>query len=145
MRVRSRDKLILIVAIVLGLAALSTGIAVAAAGGDATGPAVVSQEPGDETDGSAEPDDDNGAADDDDAADDDGSRGTGESDASLTGDTAAKASDAGLAATGGGTVLAVESDDGSAGYEVEIRKADGSEAEVELDHDFKVVQRAEDD
>lgn len=154
MHVRPRDKLILIVAVVLGLAALSTGIAVAAGGGDASGPTVVSQEPGDDTNGSGQPDDDSGtgddegASDDEGAADDDGatddSGANDESDGSLTGDTAAKASEAALAATGGGTVLAVESDDGDAGYEVEIRQADGGEAEVELDKNFKVAQRAED-
>jgi uncharacterized membrane protein YkoI len=149
-RVHSREKLILIVAIVLGLAALSAGIAVAAAGGDATNTEIVSQEPGDDTNGAGEAKDDSGEADDDGTADDDGatdddSGAKDESDASLAGDAAAKASDAALATTGGGTVLGVESDDGDAGYEVEIRKADGSEAEVELDKDFKVVQRTEDD
>ena len=34
-------------------------------------------------------------------------------------------------------MLAVESDDGGAGYEVEIRKSDGSEAEVELDKSLR--------
>ncbi len=143
MNVRSRDKLVLIVAVVLGLGALSAGIAVAAAGGDATGPTVASQQPADDTNESGEANDDSGAADDDEAADESGAN--DESDGSLTGDTAANASAAALAATGGGTVLAVESDDGTEGYEVEIRKTDGSEAEVELDQDFKVVQRAEDD
>lgn len=47
--------------------------------------------------------------------------------------------------TGGVTVLAVETDDGNAGYEVEIRRSDGSEVEVELDTSFKVVPRAADD
>lgn len=143
---RSRDKLILVVAIVLGLVALSAGIAVAAAGAgdDATNPAVVSEEPGDDESGAAEARDDTGTGDDNGTGDDE-SGGRDESDASLTGDTAAKASEAALATTGGGTVLAVESDDGDAGYEVEIRKADGSEAEVELDKDFNVVQRSGDD
>jgi uncharacterized membrane protein YkoI len=138
--VRSRDKLIVTVAIVLGLVALSAGIAVAAgAGGDEGTPTIVSDEPGDDESGAAEAKDDEGSA------DDDASGGEDETDASLTGDSVAKASDAALAATAGGTVLAVESDDGNAGYEVEIRKDDGSEAEVELDRDFQVVQRAEDD
>ena len=33
---------------------------------------------------------------------------------------------------------------GDAGYEVEIRKMDGSETEVELDKSLNVVQRADD-
>ena len=138
-----------IVAIVLGLIALSAGFAVAAAGagGDGTTPAAVSQEPADDQAGAAQATDDDGAGDDDGSGggDDDGSGGGDESDASLTGDTATKAAEAALASTGGGTVLAVETDDGNAGYEVEIRNTDGSEAEVELDKTFKVVQRAEDD
>jgi hypothetical protein len=155
-RVRSRDKLILIGVVVLSLVALSAGIAVAAAGGDSRSPANVSQQPGnDQTsmqnqpaqtepgdDGAA---DDGGASDDDGATDDDGSGGQDESDESLTGDAATRASEAALAATGGGTVVAIESEGGGAGYEVEIRKADGSEAEVELDKDFNVFQRAGDD
>jgi F0F1-type ATP synthase membrane subunit c/vacuolar-type H+-ATPase subunit K len=139
--VRSRDKLILIVALVLGLAALSAGIAVGAAGGDSTSP-VVSQEPGDDTNGTGE--DVDGQAGDD-GANDDEAEAKDESDESLTGDAAAKASEAALAATGGGTVLGVEPEDEGARYEVEIRQADGTETEVELDQDFNVLRRAEDD
>lgn len=132
---RSRDKLILIVAVVVGVAALSAGIAVAAsvARGDEGDPAIVSEEPGDDENGTEE------------ARDTDGSRGGEDSDKSLTGETATKAADAALEATGGGTALTVEADDGNAGYEVEVRKADGSEAEVELDKNLKVVQRTDDD
>jgi uncharacterized membrane protein YkoI len=55
---------------------------------------------------------------------------------------------AGTAATqavGGGTVLDVEEDDepGRA-YEVDVRKADGSEVEVALDKDYKVVAQEAD-
>jgi uncharacterized membrane protein YkoI len=155
---RSSTKLILIVAVILGVAALSAGIAVAAGGtsGDQANPAVASEEPGDDENGAAEANDDTaegaddseGPGDDENGAgetSDDGAEGADESDGSLTGEAATKAADAALAATGGGTVLAAEPDDGNAGYEVEIRKADGSEAEVELDKNFKVVQRAEDD
>ncbi len=64
---------------------------------------------------------------------------------SLTGSSADKAAEAALATTVAGTVLAVESDDGGAGYEVEIRKSDGSEVEVELDKSFSVTQCPDDD
>lgn len=133
-QMRSRDKLIVTLAIAFGLVVLSAGVAVGAGvtGGDES-TALVSEEPNDDDSGSDEKQDD-----------DDGSAGNDDADKSLTGEAATKASDAALAATGGGTVLAVESDDGNAGYEVEIRKDDGSEVEVELDKGFKVVQRADD-
>lgn len=131
----SSTKLILIVAVILGVVALSAGIAVAAGdtGRDEANPAVVSEGPGDDENGAEE------------KKDDDGSGGGEDSDESLTGETATKAADAARSVTGGGTVLTVEADDGSAGYEVEIRKTDGSEAEVELDKSFQVAQRADDD
>jgi uncharacterized membrane protein YkoI len=123
----------MLVVAVLGLIAFSAGIAMAASsGGDTTSPAAVSAEG---------PADDEGAAD----TDDDGSEGQDEGDASLTDASADKAAESALATTGGGTVLAVESDDGGAGYEVEIRTSDGSETEVELDKNFAVTQRSEDD
>lgn len=144
---RSRDKLILIVAIVLGVVALTAGIAVAAAsaGDDSATTATVSQEPANDQDGAGQETDDDGSTDDDGAGDDNGSSGSDESDTSLTGETATKAGEAALASTGGGTVLAVETDDDNAGYEVEIRTADGSEAEVELDKDYTVVRREGED
>lgn len=47
--------------------------------------------------------------------------------------------------TGGGTVTETEvGDDGSA-YEVEIRRADGSQVEVQLDADFTVIASERDD
>jgi uncharacterized membrane protein YkoI len=49
-------------------------------------------------------------------------------------------------AVGGGTVLDVEtSDDAGEAYEVEVRKADGSEVDVALDKDLKVLTQAADD
>lgn len=153
---RSSTKLIL-VAIVLGIVALSAGIAVAGGtSGDEANPPVVSEEPGDDGDGAGETkddaaegaDDSEGPGDDESGAgetSDDGAESADDSDESLTGETATKAADAALTATGGGTVLAAEPDDGGVGYEVEVRKTDGSEAEVELDKRFNVVQRAEDD
>lgn len=155
---RSSTKLILIVAIVLGVVALSAGIAVPAGGtsGDEANPALVSKEPGDDGNGAGEAEDDaaEGADDSEGPGDDEGdasetsddaAESADDSDGSLSGEPATKAAEAALAATGGGTVLAAEPDDGNAGYEVEIRKSDGTEAEVELDKNFKVVQRADDD
>jgi uncharacterized membrane protein YkoI len=132
--VRLRDKLILVLVVALGLVALSAGIAVAAGSGtDDPNPAdVVSddREGAESNDGAESPDDEAENAD--------------ESQGTLTSEESAKASEAALEATDGGTVLETESDDDSAGYEVEIRKADGSEVEVNLDQDFKVVQRTDD-
>lgn len=123
---------LMLVVAVLGLIAFSAGIAVAAGSGGETTPAAVSDEA---------PADDNEASE----TEDDGNEGQDEGDASLTGASADKAAEAALATTGGGTVLAVESDDGGAGYEVEIRKSDGSEVDVELDESFATTQRSEDD
>lgn len=123
---------LMLVVAVLGLIAFSAGIAVAAGSGGETTPAAVSDEA---------PADDNEASE----TEDEGNEGQDEGDASLTGASADKAADAALATTGGGTVLAVESDDGGAGYEVEIRKSDGSEVDVELDESFATTQRSEDD
>ena len=49
-----------------------------------------------------------------------------------------RATDAALAETGEGTVTDVEVDDG--GYDVEVRLADGTEIDVDLDADFAVVR-----
>lgn len=65
-----------------------------------------------------------------------------DSDKSLTGSPAKKAADAALQATGGGTLLEVEKgDDPGAAYEVEIRKTDGSVAEVMVDDKFSVIDQ----
>ena len=49
-------------------------------------------------------------------------------------------------AVGGGTVLEVEtSDDPGEAYEVEVRKADGTEVDVSLDKNLKVVRQEADD
>lgn len=59
---------------------------------------------------------------------------------------AVKAADAALATTGGGTVTGVETDDNGAGYEVEVRKSDGSAVEVQLGNDFQPrADEADDD
>jgi len=57
--------------------------------------------------------------------------------------TRTRAADAALAAVGEGAVVSVESDDG--GYEVEVRHADGTESEVTLDADLRVVHVERDD
>jgi uncharacterized membrane protein YkoI len=57
-----------------------------------------------------------------------------------------QASEAALAATGGGTVTEVERDDDAAGgYDVEIRLDDGTEVDVDLDRAFAVVRTEPDD
>jgi uncharacterized membrane protein YkoI len=55
----------------------------------------------------------------------------------LTGSTLQRASSAALKATGGGRVTETEREGSS--YEVEVRKADGSNVEVRLDGAFNVI------
>ncbi len=72
----------------------------------------------------------------------------GDSGEQVTGPDAQKAKSAAIAAVGGGTVTEVErEDDGSAGgFEVEVKRDDGSQVEVHLDGDYKVVgQQADED
>jgi hypothetical protein len=59
----------------------------------------------------------------------------------VRGQTAERAKDAALKETGGGAVTEMErdSDDGMTVYKVDVRKADGSTVDVELDGAFKVV------
>jgi hypothetical protein len=57
----------------------------------------------------------------------------------ITGDALAKASDAALAHTGGGTVSDTEQGDEESFYEVEVTLADGSQVDVQLDQNFNVV------
>src|SRR5947208_10972152 len=61
----------------------------------------------------------------------------------LSGETAAKAKAAALAAVPGGTVLRASTEDPSdpskAAYEVHVRKSDGSEVAALLDSSFKVL------
>ena len=57
----------------------------------------------------------------------------------ITGDALAKASQAALAFTGGGTVTATEVGDEESLYEVEVTLADGSQVDVQLDENFAVV------
>ncbi len=58
----------------------------------------------------------------------------------FTPDQAAAAKEAALAATGGGTVNSVESDnEDGATYEVEVTKPDGVTVDVRLDENYAVV------
>jgi hypothetical protein len=66
-------------------------------------------------------------------------------DTPLSGTTLERASQAALDHTGGGTVVDSETGDDGAAYGVEVRLADGSQVEVSLDADFKVVGREADD
>lgn len=63
----------------------------------------------------------------------------------LGGDAKTKAVEAALAHVGGGTVLETETGDDGAAYGVEIRLADGSVVEVELDSTFAVIGEEADD
>lgn len=57
----------------------------------------------------------------------------------------ASAEKAALAAVGGGTVVDVEaSDDADQAYEVDVREADGTEWDVDLDSDFTVLGKEAD-
>src|SRR3712207_2869723 len=72
----------------------------------------------------------------------------GDSGEQLTGPDAQKAKSAAIAAVGGGTVTEVERDDGdgTGAFEVEVKRDDGTQVEVHLDGDLKVVgQQADED
>jgi hypothetical protein len=66
-------------------------------------------------------------------------------DTPLSGATLERASAAALQHTGGGTVVDSETGDDGAVYGVEIRLADGSQVEVTLDSEFKVIAQETDD
>jgi uncharacterized membrane protein YkoI len=55
------------------------------------------------------------------------------------------ASQAALAATGGGTVTDTEVGDEESYYEVEVTKADGSQIDVQLDHGFGLAGQSADE
>jgi len=65
----------------------------------------------------------------------------GDSEEQVTGPEVEKAKSAAIAAVGGGTVTEVERDDGNgtAAFEVEVTRDDGSQLEVHLDGDYNVV------
>lgn len=58
---------------------------------------------------------------------------------SITGDALAAASAAALQHTGGGRVTDTEEGDEESLYEVEVTRPDGTQVDVQLDQDFKVV------
>lgn len=68
-------------------------------------------------------------------------------DEQVTGPAAEQAKAAALKAAGGGTVLEVEGqdDDGAGVYEVEVRRADGSQVEIHLNAEFEPVGTKADD
>jgi len=73
---------------------------------------------------------------------------SGDSAEQVTGPDAQQAKSAAVAAVGGGTVTEVERDDGDGTgvFEVEVKREDGSQVEVHLDGDLKVVgQQADED
>ncbi len=60
-------------------------------------------------------------------------------DRAIPGSVLDRASDAALAETGGGRVTETEVDDEESKYEVEVTLDDGSQVDVQLDENFKVV------
>lgn len=63
----------------------------------------------------------------------------------ITGEALERATEAALAATGGGTVVETEQGDEESFYEVEVRKLDGTSVDVQLDEDFQLVEITDDD
>lgn len=71
--------------------------------------------------------------------------GGSDSDRPLAGSDLARATEAALAHTGGGTVVETEVGDDGAAYGVEIRLPDGSVVEVNLDARFDVIGSSPDE
>jgi len=70
----------------------------------------------------------------------------GEADEQVTGAAADRASAAAIKAAGGGSATEVEiADEGDSGYEVEVKRPNGTFVEVALDRAFKVVSVESDD
>ncbi len=156
-----RDKLKGILIAAVAIVALSIGGATIAGaqGGGSTSGAEAADQP-DATGGAEGRDDDageKGEADDGGEkgeADDGGEKGEGrddgdekgEADEQITGPTGKRASAAAREATGGGRVTEVQAaDEGDGGYEVKVKRSDGSFVEVAVDPDFTVVSVEEDD
>ena len=70
---------------------------------------------------------------------------SGDGDTPIAGSSLERATAAALAETGGGTVTDSEVGDGGAAYSVEVRLADGSQVEVDLDASFHVIGQSADD
>jgi uncharacterized membrane protein YkoI len=67
------------------------------------------------------------------------------SERAISGTALDRASQAALAATGGGKVTETEAGDEESYYEVEVTRADGSQIDVQLDREFQVVGQEADD
>ena len=67
-----------------------------------------------------------------------------DNEAPITGVALERASEAALAATGGGTVTETEVGDEESLYEVEVTLPDGRQVDVQLDENFNVVGSEED-
>jgi uncharacterized membrane protein YkoI len=65
-------------------------------------------------------------------------------DTPITGGALERAEEAALAETGGGTVTETEVGDEESKYEVEVTLDNGSQVDVQLDKDFKVVGSEQD-
>ena len=77
-----------------------------------------------------------------------GAAGGGDDDATdkaISGQALDRASSAALAETGGGKVTETEVGDEEGAYEVEVTRADGSQVDVHLDKDFKVINSKADE
>ena len=72
-------------------------------------------------------------------------QGGDDSEPPITGDALARATQAALAQTGGGTVSDTEVGDEDSYYEVEVTLDDGSQVDVQLDDGFQVVGGETDD
>jgi outer membrane lipoprotein SlyB len=68
----------------------------------------------------------------------------GDSDESVTGPEADRAAAAAVAHVGGGEAAEVERAEGGAGWEVEVKRDDGSTVEVNLDQSYHVVGAQQD-
>ena len=89
---------------------------------------------------------DDGRNDDRDANDNDANDTEDADDRALSAAERTSAEKAALAAVGGGTIIDVGTgDDRGEAYEVEVRKADNTEWNVDLDADFTVLRKAVDD
>jgi hypothetical protein len=71
--------------------------------------------------------------------------GVGDDDQELAGTTRDRAVASALRHTGGGTVTETERGDDGAAYSVEVRLANGTQVEVNLDEQFHVVGQERDD
>ncbi len=74
-----------------------------------------------------------------------GIAGGGDDDKPLTGSAYERATAAALEHVGGGSVTEAEAGDDAAAYEVEIRRRDGRQVEIQLDDTFEVIDSQSDD